>query len=243
MATSKVALITGAAKRVGRAIALKLATEGCNIAFTYNGSEGEARDLEHQIQKLNREVLSIQSDFTNPQLASDHVFKSFTQRFPRLDALINNASLYQPSSLQTATDEQIQNLFAIHFHTPFLLARRFESLLRQSRGHIVNMLDLLADRPWPDYLAYSASKAALGSLTKGLARALAPDVTVNGISPGVVEWPEDYPQSEREKYLKRVPLNRAGTPEDVANLVHFLITDGSYITGQIIPLDGGRSIT
>src|SRR5207245_3934090 len=107
---------------------------------------------------------------------------------------------------------------------------------------IVNMIDLLAARPWPEFLAYSASKAALGSLTRGLARALAPDVTVNGIAPGVVEWPEDYPQGEREKYLKRVPLSRPGTPEGVANLVHFLVSEGSYITGQIIPLDGGRSI-
>src|SRR6185503_484308 len=168
---------------------------------------------------------------------------NFTQEFNHLDALINNASLYQPSSLQEATDEQVHNLFAIHFHTPFLLARHFEPMLRQSQGHIVNMVDLLADKPWPEYLAYSASKAALGSLTKGLAKALAPDVTVNGIAPGVVEWPEDYPQEERQKYLKRVPLARAGTPEDVAKLVHFLVTEGSYITGQIIPLDGGRSIT
>ena len=161
------ALVTGAAKRVGRAIALKLATEGFDIAFTYRGSESQAHDLDQQIKSLHR----------------------------------------------------------------------------QSRGHIVNMVDLLAERPWPEYLAYSASKAALASLTRGLARALAPDITVNGIAPGVVEWPDDYPQSEREKYLKRVPLARAGPPEDVANLVHFLITDGSYITGQIIPLDGGRSIT
>jgi len=238
-----VALITGAAKRVGRAIALKLATEGFDIAFTYRGSEKEAHDLEKQIQKLNRQSLPIQSDFTNPELASSEVFTAFTKKFPRLDALINNASLYQPSSLQDATDQQIHNLFAIHFHTPFLLARRFESLLRQSRGHIVNMIDLLAERPWPEFLAYCASKAALASLTRGLARALAPDITVNGISPGVVEWPDDYPQGEREKYLKRVPLARAGTPQDVANLVHFLLTGGSYITGQIIPLDGGRSIT
>ena len=237
------ALVTGAARRVGRAIALKLATEGFDIAFTYRGSESEAHDLDQQIKNLHRQSLPIQSDFTNPQIASETVFTTFTKNFPRLDALINNASLYQPSSLQDATDEQIHNLFAIHFHTPFLLARRFEPLLRQSRGHIVNMLDLLADRPWPEYLAYSASKAALASLTRGLARALAPDITVNGISPGVVEWPDDFPQSEREKYLKRVPLARAGTPEDVANLVHFLLTEGSYITGQIIPLDGGRSIT
>jgi pteridine reductase len=243
MATAKVALVTGAAKRVGRAIALKLATEGFDIAFTYRGSQREAAELEQLIIRIGRQAFSIHADFTDPQRASDHVATTFTKQFPCLDALINNASLYQPSSLQGATDEQIHNLFAIHFHTPFLLARRFESLLRQSRGHIVNMIDLLADRPWPEYLAYSASKAALGSLTRGLARALAPDITVNGIAPGVVEWPDDYPQSEREKYLKRVPLARSGTPEDVANLVHFLITDGSYITGQIIPLDGGRSIT
>ena len=240
---ARVALITGAAKRVGRAIALKLASEGFDIAFTYRGSEAEARELEQQIAKLSRQCLSIQADFTDPQSASQKVFQSFTSKFPRLDALINNASLYQTSSLQDATDQQIHNLFAIHFHTPFLLARRFENLLRQSRGHIVNMIDLLADRPWPEFLAYCASKAALGSLTRGLARALAPDITVNGIAPGVVEWPEDYPQSEREKYLKRVPLGRAGTPQDVANLIYFLITDGSYVTGQIIPLDGGRSIT
>lgn len=240
---ANVALITGAAKRVGRAIALKLAHEGFDIAFTYNGSAREANELEQQIKMLNRQVLSIQSDFANSPSAAEKVFTSFANTFTRLDALINNASLYQPSSLQEATDEQIHNLFAIHFHTPFLLARRFEILLRQSKGHIVNMVDLLAEKPWPEYLAYCASKAALGSLTKGLARALAPDVTVNGIAPGVVEWPQDYPQSEREKYLKRVPLARPGTPEDVANLVHFLVTDGSYITGQIVPLDGGRSIT
>jgi pteridine reductase len=243
MSNPKVALVTGAAKRVGRAIALKLATEGFDIAFTYRGSQTEAHALDHQIKTLNRQSLPIQSDFTNPQLASDQLFTTFTTKFSRLDALINNASLYQISSLQSATDEQIHNLFAIHFHTPFLLARRFESLLRPSRGHIVNMVDLLAERPWPEYLAYSASKAALTSLTRGLARALAPDITVNAIAPGVVEWPDDYPEEERQKYLKRVALARAGTPEDVANLVHFLVTDGSYITGQIIPLDGGRSIT
>src|SRR6266478_5195546 len=155
---AKVALITGAARRVGRAIALKLAAAGFDIAFTYRGSQTEAHDLEQQIQQLHRQVLAIQSDFTNPHLAAQTVFTTFSKKFPRLDALINNASLYEPSSLQDATDEQIHNLFAIHFHTPFLLARRFENLLRQSHGHIVNMIDLLADRPWPEFLAYSASK-------------------------------------------------------------------------------------
>jgi pteridine reductase len=105
------------------------------------------------------------------------------------------------------------------------------------------MVDLLAEKPWPEFLAYCASKAALANLTLGLAKELAPEVTVNGIAPGVVDWPDDYPEADRQKYLKRVPLGRAGTPEDVAHLVHYLATEGSYITGQIIRLDGGRSIT
>ena len=120
---------------------------------------------------------------------------------------------------------------------------RFAPLLRTAKGRVINMVDLLAERPWPQYMAYCASKAALANLTLSLARELAPEVTVNGIAPGVVEWPADYPEAEKEKYLKRVPLGRAGTPQDVANLVHFLATEGSYITGQIIRLDGGRSIT
>ena len=105
------------------------------------------------------------------------------------------------------------------------------------------MVDLLAERPWPRYVAYCASKAALANLTLGLARELAPQVTVNGIAPGVVDWPDDFPESDQEKYLKRVPLARPGSPRDVAEAVLFLCTAGSYITGQILRLDGGRSIT
>jgi pteridine reductase len=156
---------------------------------------------------------------------------------------VNNASLYQPADLAHTTSELSRKLMAIHFESPLQLAQSFAPMLRQSRGRVVNMIDLLAERPWPEYLAYCASKAALANLTMGLARELAPEVTVNGIAPGVVEWPADYPETEREKYLKRVPLARAGTPQDVADLVHFLVTAGRYITGQIIRLDGGRSIT
>src|SRR6478609_10558034 len=113
---------------------------------------------------------------------------------------------------------------AIHFESPLLLAKHFAQHLKRSRGHIVNMCDLLAERPWPQYLAYCASKAALANLTLGLARELAPEVTVNGIAPGVVEWPPGYSDSEKQRYLKRVPLQRPGTPQDVAELVHFLVT-------------------
>jgi pteridine reductase len=243
MAEPRVALVTGGAKRVGRAIALRLGQGGFDIAFTYRSSTSEADELAEQLRRLGRRALAIEADFAHPQAAAEKIERTLSAQFSRLDVLVNNASLYQPSSLQATSPEQIRSLFAIHFDSPFWLCRRFESLLRASRGHIVNMIDLLAERPWPEYLVYCASKAALGSLTRGLARALAPEVTVNGIAPGVVEWPEDYPQAEREKYLKRVPLGRAGTPQDVAGLIHFLVTDGRYITGQIIPLDGGRSIT
>jgi pteridine reductase len=240
---AKVALVTGGAKRVGRAIALRLAEAGFDVAFTYLTSHDEAQSLIVEIAKRKRRSLAILADLTQPQLAADTIHRAVAVEFGRLDALVNNASLYLPADLRHTTSQMIHTLNAIHVESPLLLCQKFEPMLRAAKGHVVNMVDLLAERPWPQYLPYCASKAALGNLTLGLARDLAPEVTVNGIAPGVVEWPDDYPQSEREKYLKRVPLARPGTPQDVANLVHFLLTEGSYITGQILRLDGGRSIT
>ncbi|MFI5382411.1 MAG: SDR family oxidoreductase [Tepidisphaerales bacterium] len=136
----------------------------------------------------------------------------------------------------------LRRMMAIHVETPLLLCRALAPRLRQTRGHVINMLDILAERPWPKYSAYCASKAAMLNLTLSLARELAPEVTVNGIAPGVVQWPEGFAEDERRAYLARVPLGRAGDARDVANLVHFLVTDGAYITGQIIRVDGGRSL-
>ena len=157
--------------------------------------------------------------------------------------LVNNASVYLPGNLQATDMKMMHRVYAVHVQSPVLICKRFESMLRSGGGHIVNMIDLLAERPWPEYLVYCASKAALSNLTLGLAKEFAPQVTVNGIAPGVVQWPDNYPAAEQEKYLARVPLDRVGTPADVANLVSFLCGPGSYITGQIIRLDGGRSIT
>ena len=239
----RVALVTGAAKRVGRAITLRLARAGFDVAFTYLSSKREADDLTKSIAAHGRRGLAIKADLTKPEKATVRIFDEVSTTFNRLDALVNNASLYDPGRLAEATAAQARRLNAIHLESPLLLCQRFAPLLRAARGHVVNMVDLLAERPWPQYLAYCASKAALMNLTLGLARELAPEVTVNGIAPGVVEWPDDYAEEERRKYLKRVPLGRPGTPEDVAELVHFLCTAGSYLTGQIIRLDGGRSIT
>src|SRR4051812_31161683 len=242
-APRRVALVTGGAKRVGRAIVERLAHAGVDVAFTYLSSEAEAGELRAKLEAAGGAALPIKADFTHAQRAADGVASAFAGRFDRLDVLVNSASLYEPGRLEEADLQQSRRLMAVHFESPLLLSQAFAPLLRRSKGHIVNMVDLLAERPWPQYLVYCASKAALWNLTLGLARALAPDVTVNGIAPGVVDWPDNYPESEKQKYLKRVPLNRPGTPEDVANTAHFLVTQGTYLTGQIFRLDGGRSIT
>ena len=233
---SRVALITGGAKRVGRAIAERLSKAGYFIHFTYLSSDAEAQKLATQLKHAQ----AIRADLTKPADAITSIQKS---GIDRLDILVNNASLYAPADLTETTLDLSRKLMAIHYESPLLLCQAFAPLLRQSRGHVVNMVDLQVERPNAGYLPYCASKAALWNLTLGLARALAPEVTVNGIAPGVVEWPPNYPEDEKEKYLKRVPLNRPGSPRDVAELVHYLCTAGSYITGQIIHLDGGRSIT
>jgi pteridine reductase len=240
----RVALITGGAKRVGRAIVERLATAGFDIAFTYRSSAAEALELAARLsQGGQRRAIAIEADLANPEAASDQIGSEIEKQFGRLDLLVNSASVYQPGRLRETDMAMMRMVAAVHVQSPLLLCKRFESTLRQNRGHVINMVDLLAEKPWPQYLIYCASKAALANLTLGLARELAPEVTVNGIAPGVVEWPAGYPEVEKERYLKRVPLDRAGTPEDVANLIHFLCTEGSYITGQIMRLDGGRSIT
>ena len=233
----RVALVTGGAKRVGRAIVEKLAKAGFRVAFTFHGSADAAAELADTL-----DLVAIRADLTDPAPAAAQIAEELGDE-QKLDLLVNNASLYEAADLAATTPELMRRLMAIHYEAPLLLAQAFAPKLRAARGHIVNMVDLLAERPWPQYMPYCASKAALANLTLSLARDLAPEVTVNGIAPGVVEWPPDYPEAEKEKYLKRVPLKRAGTPRDVADLVHFLATNGAYITGQILRLDGGRSIT
>jgi pteridine reductase len=236
-------LVTGGAQRVGRAIVERLASAGFDIAFTYLSSGDSAGELVERLSQSGSQAVAIKADLADPEATANEIGRQIDERFGRLDVLVNNASVYVPGRLADTDMAMMRLVTAVHVQAPTLLCRRFEKSLRTSRGHIINMVDLLAERPWPQYLAYCTSKAALANLTLGLARELAPEVTVNGIAPGVVEWPKDYPAAEQERYLNRVPLGRAGTPGDVANLVHFLCTEGSYITGQIIRLDGGRSIT
>jgi len=259
----KTALITGAAKRVGRAIALHLAKNGYDIAFTYRNSQNEANSLVAEIQALGQQSIPIQADFHNPQIAIDQITslcsapdlqnKPTDKSNPNwkleignwksdsLDLLIHNASLFQPDDPNNLLD-QSRKMMSLHFETPLLLVKAFEPLLRICHGRVIHIADILAEKPWHTHSIYCASKAALVSLIKSQARQLAPEVTVNGIAPGVVDWPSDFQNEAKSQYLSKVPLGRAGTPDDVAKLVYFLATEGSYLTGQIIKLDGGRSI-
>jgi pteridine reductase len=235
----RVALVTGAARRVGRAVALRLAEAGFDVAFTYLNSEDRAKRLVTEIRKTGGNATAIRADLTDPESAIPAIIAPFR----RLDVLVNNASLYEADTNGPDALSRARRLWAIHVESPLLICRSLAPRLKAVGGCIVNMLDLLAERPMPGYLAYCASKAALWNLTLGLARELAPEVRVNGIAPGVVEWPDDLPLEKREQYLRRVPLGRAGTPADVAQAVLFLCQGGQYITGQILRIDGGRSIT
>ncbi len=236
----RVALVTGGAQRVGRAIVERLAAGGFDVVFTYRSSGDAARALAERMTHETRRCIAIEVDLANVDQFEKPIRRAVEQ-FVRLDVLVNNASQYAPDP--PAPDGAFADrLFNVNVAAPVSLIEWFTPQLRAAHGHIVNMLDILAEKPWPHYATYCASKAALQNHTLSFARSLAPDVTVNGIAPGVVAWPDGFPESEREKYLKRVPLARAGTPEDVASLVHFLATEGSYITGQVIRLDGGRSI-
>ncbi len=240
----KVALVTGGAKRVGRAIVKRLADAGWRVAFTYRSSEAEADSLQESYwdqDSQSYQVVRVTADLGDLATFEKYI-RNAVDQFGRLDLLVNSASVYRPDPI-THDPAFVRETFAVNLDAPLQLVDWFGPLLRQHHGCVVNLVDILAERPWPRYATYCASKAALWNATLSMARKLAPEVTVNGIAPGVVAWPDDYPQSERDKYLKRVPLQRAGTPEDVANLVYFLCTAGTYLTGQIIRLDGGRSIT
>ena len=240
---ARVALVTGGARRVGRAVVERLANAGFQVAFTYSRSASEAKSLQEELQSRGQKAVAIEADLLDLPAAAAKVQSELISQLGRLDVLVNNASIYEGAELASTDLALSRRLMTLHVEAPMLLCQRFAGQLRQNYGHVINMVDLLAEKPWPQYLAYCASKAALANLTLGLARELAPEATVNGIAPGVVEWPPNYPQEEKDKYLKRVPLARAGTPEDVAGVILFLCTQGRYITGQILRLDGGRSIT
>lgn len=240
---ANVALITGGARRVGRAVALHLAHHGYDIAITYATSDAEAGIYADEMKTLGRRCLTVRADLTDLPAATDQIAAEVGSTFGRLDVLVHNASLYEPSGLNQIDLAQMRRFWSVHLEAPLLLTRALAPLLRASGGTVVMMTDAATGRPTPAMMAYFASKAGLENLTKSLARELGPEVTVNAVAPGVVEWAQATPQDVRDAYLRRLPLGRIGSPQDVARLVHFLATGGGYLTGQTFRLDGGRSLT
>lgn len=242
-----VALITGASKRVGRAVAIDLATHGFDLILTWRST----RDKLEQTIRLarsasDREDIRIdihQSDFS---VADDveSLCESIGAR-PRLDAIVHNASSYAPSPLESLDEDDLLHHFRVNAMAPAALTRAAAPLLRASTlsggGSVVCFSDIhVLGRPRRDHLAYSMSKAALTEMVHALAVDLAPQVRVNAIAPGVVAWPDDADEEEIRQYRKRIPLQRDGTPDDAAALVRWLILEASYVTGEVIRLDGGR---
>lgn len=236
------ALVTGAGKRVGRAIALELADAGCSVAVHYRSSADEAAQVVQLIEAAGRKAFAVQADLEEPE-APRRIVAETIGRLGRLDILVNNASIFDREDVAAWDDAHWERTMRLNVIAPAMLARAaVEPLRRAGTGRIVNIADILADRPIRGFGAYCASKAALVSMTKSLARELAPAITVNAVSPGIAEFPEDYDQALRDKLVARVPLQRAGSPREVAQVVRFLVTTGDYVTGQVIAIDGGRSI-
>jgi len=247
--TARVALVTGGAKRVGRAVALRLASAGMDVAITYNTSKIEAMQVVSEVESLGRRAVAIRADFAQPERAADRVFEGVTRHFDRVDALINNASMFSPTPLTRFKPADFTLNMSVNALGPLLLIQRFAPLLAAharieepaSLGRIVNFIDIhVMGQPLKNFVAYNASKAALQEITRTLALELAPKITVNAIAPGVVAWAESYTPPAQQAYLRRVPLARAGTPDDAADAVLFLVRDAHYCTGQTIRLDGGR---
>ncbi|MGH7410553.1 MAG: SDR family NAD(P)-dependent oxidoreductase [Candidatus Methylomirabilis sp.] len=238
----RTALVTGAARRVGRAIALALADRGMDIVVHYKGSAPEARATAEAVERLGRRAVTIQADLAQPEEVEALVDRA-VETFGTIDVLVNSAALFHRTPLEKVTGQDWDQFLRVNLIGPFLLARRLGLLMRQrGEGKIVNIADIAGIRPWTDFLPYSVSKGALITLTQGLARALAPEVQVNAVAPGSVLLPEEYGDREREAIVRATPLKRIGDPVDVAKTVVFLLEGSDFITGQVVVVDGGRSI-
>lgn len=243
MAHAPVALVTGAARRIGAAIARRLHAAGYDLALHCRRSREELAQLAGELERARPgSVLTLRADLAEFDRLPELVAHTFG-RFGRLDALVNNASAFYPTPVGTTTPAQWDELFASNARAPFFLAQAAAPHLRAARGAIVNLTDLYAERPLRQHTVYCMAKAALAMLTRSLAVELAPEVRVNAVAPGAILWPEDEDNTEAQKaMLARTPLGRTGTPEEVAEAVRWLLQDAHYSTGQTLLLDGGRTL-
>ena len=237
--TGCVALVTGAAKRLGRAVALRLAEEGADVVIHYRSSAAEARSAVQEIEKLGRRAVPISADLTQVSEIK-RLFDDAAKHFGRLDILINSAANFLPASIISTTEEIWNASLDSNLKAPFFCAQAATPLLRRTKGAIINFSDGGGLFGWPGYIPHSISKAGVIMLTKVLAKALAPDVRVNAIAPGTITLPDDAPELEQE-FIKLAPLRRTGHPSDITDAVLYLI-HAKFITGQTLDVDGGRTL-
>ena len=238
-----VALVTGAARRLGAAIARTLHAAGFDVALHCHRSRAEADALAATLEATRAgSVLVLQADLAEFDRMPELVANTIGWR-GRLDALVNNASAFFPTPFGNATPAQWDALFAANARAPFFLTQAAALHLRATRGAVVNLTDIHAERPLREHAVYGMSKAALVHMTRALALELAPDVRVNAIAPGAILWPEDgKSDAAKAALLAHTPLGRTGTPEEVAEAVRWLLQDARYTTGQVLRLDGGRML-
>jgi len=234
----QVALVTGASRRIGRSVALRLAADGADVAVHYNRSAAEAEKVVGEIGALGRNTVAIQADVSNRSEVRE-MTAAVEKRFGRLDILVNNVGLFFPSKFEDLTDEQWDRIMDANLRSQFLCSQAVAAIMRQQgRGRIINVSSLGGILPWPSFTHYCVSKAGSIMLTRCLARALAPEILVNSVAPGTIQFPGELPD---EEYIRRVPLHRTGTGDDIAQAVAYLAAT-EFVTGQILVVDGGRSL-
>jgi pteridine reductase len=242
---NKAVLITGGARRVGAAIARRLHAAGANLVVHYRSSAAEARNLKQELGAARAgSVALVQADLLKPGNLPALV-KDAVKAFGQLDGLVNNASSFYPTPLGEITEQSWDDLVGTNLKAPLFLSQAAAKELRKTHGAIVNIIDIHAEFPMKSYVVYNVAKGGLVALTRSLARELGPEVRVNGVAPGTILWPDDdawKDEVSRQRIMNQTALKRIGEPEDIAKAVEFLLTGGPYVTGQVLAVDGGRSV-
>lgn len=243
--TAPVALVTGAAHRLGAKTAQTLHDRGWNLVIHYRSQHQKAEALAGDLNQTRPgSAFTLKADLSNLAEVQQLAEQSVAQ-WGRLDGLVNNASVFYPNPTEQAMTQDWDSIMNTNLRAPFFLLQACLPALRDSAGGVVNLIDIYSERPLPEHPLYCASKAGLAALTKSWAKDLAPSVRVNGVSPGAILWPEgeaELDRSNQQAILEKTPLARTGTPEDIAGAIAFLLCDAPFITGQILPVDGGRSL-
>lgn len=235
------ALVTGAGRRIGQAIAIGLAESGCDVAVHYHGSASGAQETARAVANAGRRAELLEADLSDAEAARALADRA-ARALQRLDVVVNSAAIMVRQPVETVTPESWDATLDLNLRATFFVSQGAIPHLRRAKGKIINIADLAGLEPWPAYVPHSVSKAGVVMLTKALARALAPDIAVNAIAPGAVLLPEDWDKTSREHIRETTPLDRIGSPADVVAAVRFLLAGTDYATGTILVIDGGRLI-